>query len=389
LITEKHFNDTQRYMDDMVRRALGGLTLEYGLIPDDRLAPSYEAILEWTPEMVGSNVQARVLSCRAIAPDGSLIFIYRDAADHNINYMDIKELADAGKHRYSVFVTVREEGFIEVGNVDDSSGSRLSYRIPDYKVSIVGAETSRGNALKIGQLIVSNGQAIIDDRYIPPCVSMSCHKRLMEYSKEFHAGLRDLLPFCAECYRRLQNRQTPQGIFTLKDPEASILLVFSRHMAQRISDTFDDFRDEVSRSSPRRVVIFFKSLFRNVELALNLAGDNAKQILSSLWSHHIDNAFVPAEFDQAMDRLARSPYSPEQIGQFMGYIAYLLNHYVRFYRILLSKVWNEQPVEPVKPQPLPPPEPPKPVPKPKAKPKAAVDDFLLLDVEKDDSEPEW
>lgn len=390
LLTNQHFNDTQRYLDDTVRRALGGVAVEYGLIPDDRLNPSYEVILDWTPEMVKSNaVQVRVMSCRGMAPDGSLIFIYRKAYDLNIKYVGLKEIIDSGRHKYSVFVTAKEDGFIEVGSENDESGGWFKYRIPDYEVTIAGTETSKQNALKIGQIIVNNNEVAIDDRYIPPCVSMSCHRRLMEYAKEFHTGLRDLLPFSAECYRRLQNRQTPQGVFTMKDPEAAILLVFSRHMAQRIADTFDDFRDEVSRSSPRKVVIFFKSLFRNVDLALKLAGENAKQLLASLWSRHLDSQFLPAEFDQAMDHLHKTAYYHEHIGSSMSYISYLLNQYVIFFRILLSKVWSDQPIESVKPPPLPPPpEPPKPQPKPKAKPKP-VDDFLLLDVEKDESGAEW
>lgn len=392
LISEKHLNEAQRYTDDLTRRAVASVTQEYGLVPDDRLNPSPEIILDWQAEMVGSNaVQVQVMSCRALAPDGSLIAVFRQAYDYGMKYVDVKEITDPSKHRYSIFISAKENRFMAIGGNEDEAG-RLAYKIPDYAVTISGADSSKQNALKIGQIIVANGEVSVDDRYIPPCTSMSCHKRLTEFAKEFHTALRDLLSLSAECFRRLSNKMAPQGIFSLTDPEAAILLIFSRHMAQRISDTFDDFRDEVSRSSPRRVVIFFKSLFRNVTLSLQLAADNAQQTLFSLWMHHIDSTFVPADFERAMDRLHKMPYSHEHIAPFMGYVFYLLNQFIRFFRILLSKVWSAQVTEPKpeppRPQPAPPPEPPKPKPKPKPKPQP-IDDFRLLDVEKDDSEPDW
>lgn len=397
LVTENHLNGVQDYIDELSRRISSSIGGDYGLVPDDRVEPNHEAILNWRVELVANTLlQVHILSCKAVAPDGSPIFIYPESPNYGVRFSGSKEVPESGKQKYSVLITPKEGKYKEIADPthEEESGVPL-YRIPDYSITIAGsvADQSKRNTLKIGQIIVDNGNASIDERYIPPCTALLCHKRLLDFAKTFTFYLDELEHLSAETTKRLMAKRVPQGIFTLNDPISRVLLLFSRRLAEHITDTIDEFKEHVSLSTPRAMVIFFKSFIRNLVQSLTFASENAQQQLFELWMKYLDSRFIPNDLEKSQDVLLGNPYNHERISLFLEYTNFALSSYINFYRALLGKFWIDDvkaPVAQPKPEPLPQPKPtpPPPQPKPVAPPpkvkkqKTDEPDFLLVDIQK-------
>jgi hypothetical protein len=340
LVSAKHFVDQQRYTDNLAKRLLGAISLDYGLVLDP-LDPTPETSLSWRVEQPSERrLEVYLTSCRAIAPDGRLIAIYEEAESYNIAYFAAREIAANQPEKYSVYIEPTGK-FVPLGIEEGGEDPpRLLYRIPEYKVRIVATTLEPVQALRVGRIVVADGEAQPDPRYIPPCTSMLVHPRLIEYRKQFYQYLKNLELRSAQCFTHLVNQRVPLGVFNGSDPEARVLSIFSRHFANKIAETIDSFRDDVSQSSPRQVVIYFKSLFRAFNFYLTIAGEHARQRLYELWVKHCDANFKPAEFDETMERFLQRRFSQENIAYFVDRISWLLIHLDNFFRLLLAKSWG-------------------------------------------------
>lgn len=222
-INKTHFRDMQGFISESTRDAIGIYTsiINYGLLPaQDPVKFSF---------IIDNHKLLRIKAeeCHAITPNGSRIEINNQILeDLSLTISSSEEIEGLQESKnVALFVCISVNPFkrIPCGEIDfEENPPRHPYTHPQYSLSIVPESRLKekvnlgANYITIGRIFVNSGEFKIDENYIPPCVSVSSHKKL----QEFHAEI-DYFYGQIELYAT----QIAQKIFIKKQTNALAIMI--------------------------------------------------------------------------------------------------------------------------------------------------------------------
>lgn len=160
---------------------------DYGLLPhhgDPNKFLSINTIIDNQ-----NYLTVKIESCHGITPDGFRIDISKEQGDNGefaIQDVEVKyDLASAEDDDLYLVISINPYTRIPDGKPDSAEYPlRLPYIIPEYKLHCIPTKQVFGqtvgpNMLIVGKLLIENNKPEIDNTYIPPCVSVNSHKKLI------------------------------------------------------------------------------------------------------------------------------------------------------------------------------------------------------------------
>jgi hypothetical protein len=164
--------------------------LNYGLLPVQQGGMGLKIFLSIDNQQ---KVQVRVQQCRAITAGGYFIEFNEDTALHGNNLktqlLSIPVALRDLKSRSSAFyivLTINPYQRVPYGAAEAAElPPRIPYSLPLFSVDLLPAEQVTKNAigamqLPLGKITVEDQKVMLEEDYIPPCVSVSSHPDLLE-----------------------------------------------------------------------------------------------------------------------------------------------------------------------------------------------------------------
>ncbi|WP_326982435.1 type VI secretion system baseplate subunit TssK [Chryseobacterium sp. MYb264] len=186
-INKNHFIDVQNFVNDSMRDSVGVHTsmINYGLLPvEDSIKMN----------LIIDNhklLRIRVDECHAITPSGARIDIGQgtsEAIHLSIPYPEATyEIKNNESTALLACLSVNHFKRTPYGEPDpEENPPRYPFTQPEYTLHLISENEIKNtlgfgiNHLTIGKILVNAGESRIDESYIPPCVSVSSHKKLHE-----------------------------------------------------------------------------------------------------------------------------------------------------------------------------------------------------------------
>ena len=186
-INKNHFNDMQNFVSDSARDAVGIHTsmVNYGLLP---VSDSIKMNLIIDNHKL---LRIKVEECHAITPSGARIDIGAGTSESinlSIPYPEaVYEIKGDESLVLLACLSVNHFKRTPYGEPDpEENPPRYPYTQPEYSLTLVPEKDLKNtmgfgtNYLTIGKILVNTGESRIDDQYIPPCTSVSSHKKLQD-----------------------------------------------------------------------------------------------------------------------------------------------------------------------------------------------------------------
>src|SRR5690606_36705970 len=195
-MNKNHFIAHDKALTAQVAQTCSGLLnrYNYGLLPNHKGNADYKLFVSTDNQQ---QVQVRLQSCRAITLGGHIVQINDDtpvAADSmgtGIPQLSLPFCELKGRSmEYLVILSVDPYSRIPYGDADPAEmPPRRPYTLPAYTLGLMpageaGAHMIGQFQLPVGKLTVMDQKVMLDDNYVPPCVSMSSHPDLIELHAE-------------------------------------------------------------------------------------------------------------------------------------------------------------------------------------------------------------
>lgn len=189
-INKTHFTDVQNFVSDSFRDSVAIQTsmISYGLLPTkDSIKISL---------IIDSHklLRIKVEECHAITPNGSRVGISKLTENLSISipYPEAThELKENENAALLVCISVNPFKRIPYGEPDpEENPPRYPYTLPEYTLNLIPENELKNTVgfgthyLIIGRILISSGESRIDEDYIPPCVSVSSHPKLLDLYTE-------------------------------------------------------------------------------------------------------------------------------------------------------------------------------------------------------------
>ena len=195
-MNKNHFIAHDNALTAQVAQTCSGLLnrYNYGLLPNHKGNADYKLFVSTDNQQ---QVQIRLQSCRAITSGGHMVQIDDDtaaAADGmgtaipqlSLPFNELKGRSS----EYLVILSVDPFNRVPYGDADPAEmPPRRPYTLPAYTLGLMpageaGAHMIGQFQLPVGKLTVMDQKVMLDDNYVPPCVSMSSHPDLIELHAE-------------------------------------------------------------------------------------------------------------------------------------------------------------------------------------------------------------
>lgn len=192
-INKHHFIDEQnaRIQDQAFSTGAHITAVNYGLLPP--VAKEHYPVSMYINLDNQQQVIVNLLHCHAVTPGGYVINIQQDADNEittaskkipglSVPFSELKEKAET----YFIVLAVNPYKRIPYGNAAENEiPTRIPYTLPQYSLSLLPEETLQNKKpglyqLVIGKFFIKEQKIVVDENYIPPCVTSSSHPDLTD-----------------------------------------------------------------------------------------------------------------------------------------------------------------------------------------------------------------
>ena len=271
-VSAKDFSTTDKAWSDALRDVRVTLFQgnQYGLLPalrDSRDHSGYPKL-----EFNSTSRLLTLKECRAVTVGG-----YRIEITENIQYNlqvppSFPSISIQKEEDFSVYLTVEMFDVQGAGKMSSDAPPRYLLSCPYYELSVLYKSDDIGlsgfNHLKIAEYNYRSGEFILNDQYIPPCMTIDSHPKLLELFRYTGSNLKKLHDNGIMLCRDYRTDERPDVKDAVHWVEKIMLLI-----AQSIW-TYNDY---LSLQSPVQTITYFKNL---------------SQYILSLSDLHADNAFI-------------------------------------------------------------------------------------------------
>jgi len=328
-ISKEHFIQMENAFTAEIADARGVLlnNINYGLFPVGIGSQgSVKTVIKIDNQKF---LRVRIFSCQAVTRSGARIDILEE---HQLPELesDISMLLDQagseGEYFYILFSVnaFNRQPFGELNTFEEPP--RHPYTIPGYGISLVSekdllAQSVQPDSLIIGKLKIEQGVPEIADEYLPSCMTVKSHMRLMEFcemtEKIFSQLELNLLSIIRKINEKNQDTSLAKSVGTL-----------SENLLNYISENHLRLRFEIPNQPPVFLFMYIANAARVIRNTIDSdASANKEELLNYFtnWSE-----LKQGDFEKLLVYCINFEYrhfdtllSVEQFGEFLQIIARL------------------------------------------------------------------
>ncbi len=328
-ISKEHFIQMENAFTDEIADARGVLlnNINYGLFPVGIGSQgSVKTVIKIDNQKF---LRVRIFSCQAVTRSGARIDILEE---HQLPELesDISMLLDQGGSEGEYFYILlsvnafNRQPFGELNTFEEPP--RHPYTIPGYGISLVSekdllAQSVQPDSLIIGKLKIEQGVPEIADDYLPSCMTVKSHMRLMEFcemtEKIFSQLELNLLSIIRKINEKNQDTSLAKSVGTL-----------SENLLNYISENHLRLRFEIPNQPPVFLFMYIANAARVIRNTIDSdASANKEELLNYFtnWSE-----LKQGDFEKLLVYCINFEYrhfdtllSVEQFGEFLQIIARL------------------------------------------------------------------
>lgn len=328
-ISKEHFIQMENAFTDEIADARGVLlnNINYGLFPVGIGSQgSVKTVIKIDNQKF---LRVRIFSCQAVTRSGARIDILEE---HQLPELesDISMLLDqAGSEGEYFYILLsvnafNRQPFGELNTFEEPP--RHPYTIPGYGISLVSekdllAQSVQPDSLIIGKLKIEQGVPEIADDYLPSCMTVKSHMRLMEFcemtEKIFSQLELNLLSIIRKINEKNQDTSLAKSVGTL-----------SENLLNYISENHLRLRFEIPNQPPVFLFMYIANAARVIRNTIDSdASANKEELLNYFtnWSE-----LKQGDFEKLLVYCINFEYrhfdtllSVEQFGEFLQIIARL------------------------------------------------------------------
>ncbi len=328
-ISKEHFIQMENAFTDEIADARGVLlnNINYGLFPVGIGSQgSVKTVIKIDNQKF---LRVRIFSCQAVTRSGARIDILEE---HQLPELesDISMLLDQagseGEYFYILFSVnaFNRQPFGELNTFEEPP--RHPYTIPGYGISLVSekdllAQSVQPDSLIIGKLKIEQGVPEIAGNYLPSCMTVKSHMRLMEFcemtEKIFSQLELNLLSIIRKINEKNQDTSLAKSVGTL-----------SENLLNYISENHLRLRFEIPNQPPVFLFMYIANAARVIRNTIDSdASANKEELLNYFtnWSE-----LKQGDFEKLLVYCINFEYrhfdtllSVEQFGEFLQIIARL------------------------------------------------------------------
>lgn len=239
----------------------------YGLLPTSNLEIDRYPKFKYT----SSQSLITLLECRAITPGGHRIEIVENLHEASNIPEQLPSIQTLSHYNgiFEVFIKVNPFERVGAGRFSDDVPPRYKSVAPRYELSLRPKTdnrlTSTEDILKISEIELNEGRLSVvlseSGEYIPPCLSVASHSRLLDVHQKFGQILENILRLIKSI--REKNLRFKDTSGDVKD-----VLVLSERIAMTYIGYLDYYNTILLTVPPANMVVFFKGLARNISFLL-------------------------------------------------------------------------------------------------------------------------
>ena len=271
-VSAKDFADTDQAWIDAVRDVRVSILqgMQYGLLPalrDYRDETAYPKLL-----FDASRSMLTLLECRAITEGGYRIEITENLYNTYKTPVSLPSVRLDAREDLEVFVTVYPNKKQPVGEMTTDAPPRHAKTTSLYELSVLAKSDGMAlpgmNHLKIAEYRWANNTYVQNDQFIPPCMTLNAHPKLMERHTYMGGRLKGIHENSVKLIHQYRG-----------DARADVreAVLWLEKVITHISSGLWTYNDLLPGQSPKHTVVFFK---------------NIAQVLLSTAEMHQSNQYV-------------------------------------------------------------------------------------------------
>lgn len=331
-ISQQHLIDQENFVIDSLRDSNSILinNFNYGLLPisDQHADKSVYEILN----TASNDAQLIIKRCSAVTKAGYRI----ELVDYNVNIRSLTKKTDGVEQEeqdgdYYIIASVNLFEKIPFGDIDpEEIPPRHPHTLPKYKIELVNttilnSSYSGGDYLVLGKVMIKSNIAQIDSHFIPPCVSVQSHPKLVEHYNSFVISLSNIRQFAFRIIQKSahknQNTALAQNVKTL-----------CQTVISTIGENYFEFKNIAMNQPP----IFMMNIFS--KFALHLYNNTQMMIpaeLEEMLNYSLEwSEVAPHTILNNLTTVAEINYDHHNSGEaFMQ-----INHMLRSLEIVFGKL---------------------------------------------------
>ncbi len=283
---------------------------------------------------VGSDSSGRITirlnQCRAITLGGIQIDI--DGKLHNVSVvqtLNVEQVNDSRVTPYwDIVLTVNPYKRVPTGEPNmEEQPPRHPDADSDYHLSIVpkdSLDTAQfgSHHILLGRVRYFDKRFSVDDKYIPPCMTMSSHAILLHYLETFGARMNDITLASERIIAKIRDRKQQSSI-------ATHIGAICQDILRYIASIYFRFRNEGQDLAPINIVDYISSFAHLCHMNLNFIGKAEKEELLKYFHEWSD--VKPGEFEELLSAAMMITYNHNDIRGVMMQLDGLLR--------IISSLW--------------------------------------------------
>ena len=313
-INKDHFVSSDNAFVDQVRDALSQNIngQNYGLLPFSGFnGEGLKLFLEFNQQ---SQLQVKVLECNAITQGGCRVEISEQAASQLEAASDLlgitQQIGENETQTLWAVLTVNPFQRIPFGPADpEEDPPRHPYTIPEYKLDLIpdeqaGAGEMGLHHITLGRIIVKDGEAVLDEAYIPPCTSVDSHPSLTKYHGAIEKLMHSLEFSVLKVIQKIHQKNQ-------KNDLAKIVLFLGEQILLRLSEIIPRLKWMAKHQAPIEMIIPVASLARLIKNTIDTRQGVGKEELLNYFTNWCD--LNQAEFENALIDITGLQYDHRNI----------------------------------------------------------------------------
>jgi hypothetical protein len=301
----------------------------YGLVPTEDGSDNLKIDVVMDNQ---NSLRVVINTCLAISPGGFRIIIHNKGNDNSYTIPNIEteyDLSGASEKSFYLIISVDPYQRIPQGKADSKETPlRLPFVDSEYKVHLVPASQVEGarlgpNMLTIGKLDTSGNHPELVDSYIPPCINIAAHPKLLELYAYVLKNISQLEKNVVKIIHEI-NEKHDSNVLT------GIVSHISESLLQFLSGSITNLNWALSYAPPIHTFEFVTSIARVLKNSYDTRTAEEKEVLLNYFSEHFD--INPSRFKQLLDNTIGMSYdhtdinhSIEKTEDFINVIALLFN----------------------------------------------------------------
>jgi hypothetical protein len=316
-INKNHFIDEQNARVQAQAFATGAHIshINYGLLP--AVAGEHSPINLHINYDNQQQVVVNLLSCRAVTPGGYVINIEQNADDDytsvtekilglSVPFAELRIKSET----YFVVLAVNPYKRIPTGNaLEDELPLRIPYTLPQYSLSLMPEEDLQYQRpglfqLVIGKFFIKEQNILVDQDYIPPCVTSSSHPELIDVFAGMEAFISKMELYCTQIMQKIIQKKQQNEL-------AQIVQRICENMLQYSNSHAMIYRWSMLHESPLHMLSVIASMARVLKNTLDQYLGSGKEELINYFMEWCD--LKQGELENLITNLTNHKYVHEDI----------------------------------------------------------------------------